>query len=325
MVVARRDSSSTAAIVHSLTTREQSGRPAGATLEDFGEAASATFHFDGFVEGVPYPSLSAAQQDVFKADFFKEVASLRAWCRRESWSPSPPAELQIFVSDEYRISRSLVPASLNRRGRIEFPAWKAIAGEAVIAHELTHVYFPNGNRFLAEGLAVYMQAKIGGNPAFPNFGKPLHEMTRALLAAMVGQFAAEDLASLAKLRLTDLDKIATPSPLRLRIGRELYDNNPVGQAHIYPLVGSFVQFLMDTYGTDRFRALFTMTPLVPFERDAGSPDRWIAVYRHSLGDLEAQWKSLIATYPAPSSACIGGGTAERDAAGRRSATAVGQR
>jgi hypothetical protein len=33
---------------------------------------------------------------------------------------------------------------------MEFPAWRVMAGEAAIMHELVHVYFPNGNRLLAE-------------------------------------------------------------------------------------------------------------------------------------------------------------------------------
>jgi hypothetical protein len=99
--------------------------------------------------------------------------------------------------------------------------------------------------------------------------------------------------SLEKLHLADLDKIATPSPLRLRIGRDLYDNNPAGQARIYPLVGSFVQFLIETYGVDKYRGMFSQTPLVPFEREPGSPDRWRKAYGLSLADLAARWMALI--------------------------------
>jgi hypothetical protein len=259
---------------------------------------SATFHFDGFVEGVPYPSLSPAQQDSFKADFFREVASIKTWSLREHWLPPPPTDLQIFVSDEYKIPMSLVPASLGRRGRMEFPAWKTIAGEAAITHELVHVFFPNGNRLLAEGLAIYLQDKIGGNPAFPNLGRPMHQVARELLREMVPEFASGNSDSLEKIHLSDLDKIATPSPLRLRVGRVLYENTPVGQAHLYPLAGSFVQFLIEAHGTDKFRALFVRTPLVPFERNAGSPDRWPDVYGFSLADLELQWKSMITSGPA---------------------------
>jgi hypothetical protein len=322
MVTGGHDSSTSANRLRSIAAPAQSGSHSAVIARDF-EDPTATFYFDGQVEGVAYPSLSPAQQDNFKADFFREAASLRTWSCRESWSPSPPTELQIFVSDDYKISKSLVPAALDRRGRMEFPAWKAIAGEAAIVHELVHVYFPNGNRLLAEGLAVYLQAEIGGNPVFPNFGKPLHEMARELLIEMIAEFTGENSIGLEKLHLADLDKIATPSPLRLRVGRDLYDNNPVGQAHIYPLAGSFVQFIIDSHGTDKFHAVFMLTPLVPFERDAGSPDRWIEIYGLSLADLEAQWKSSIVSH-APSSACPGAAVEERKAA-RSIATAVGQR
>jgi hypothetical protein len=203
------------------------------------------------------------------------------------------ANLQIFVSDEYKISRSLVPAAVDRRGRMEFPAWKVIAGEAAILHELVHVYFPNGNRLLAEGLAIFLQATIGGNPTFPNFGRPLHETVRELARDMVPEFMPGKPESLEKIRLADLDKIATPSPLRLRVGRNLYENTPFGQARIYPIAGSFVQFLIETYGTDRFYALFLRTPLLPFRRGAGATDRWKDVYGLSLTDLELRWRSTI--------------------------------
>jgi hypothetical protein len=253
-----------------------------------------TFNFDGKAGGVAFPSLSPAQQDDFKADFFSEVASLKKWSVRQNWLPSPPTNFQVFVSDEYKISKSLVPAAIGQRGRMEFPAWKVVAGEAAIAHELVHVYFPNGNRLLAEGLAVYLQAEIGGNPAFPNFGKPLLEMVRELLRKMVPEFTCGDPTSLAKFRISDLDKIATPSPLRLRVGLNLYQADDFGQAHIYPIAGSFVQFIIEAYGMDRFRTLFMRTPLKPFERHPGSPDRWTEVYGATLNELELKWKLKVA-------------------------------
>jgi hypothetical protein len=259
----------------------------------FGDAASAIFHLDGYVEGITYPSLSPAQQDSFKADFFRELASLQKWCRQESWPPSPPADLQIFVSDEYKIAKSLVPAALGQRGRMELPAWKAIAGEAAIMHELVHIYFPNGNRFLAEGLAIYLQDKIGGNPTFPNFGRPLHQVARELLQAMLPGLSSGRPESLDKIHLTHLDKIATPSPLRLRVGRDLYENTPTGQAHLYPIAGSFAQFLIEARGVQMFRKLYEQTPLIPMERNPGSPDRWVDAYGVSLAELELEWKSII--------------------------------
>jgi hypothetical protein len=54
-----------------------------------------------------------------------------------------------------------------------------------------------------------------------------------------------------------------------------------------------VQFLMETEGTDGCRRLFEQTPLKPFERDAGAPDRWMDVYGASLGALEQKWKAKL--------------------------------
>jgi hypothetical protein len=290
-VSTRRKSLSSVSAVHRLSDVPTIGRDVQA-VDDLIHAM-VTFHFDGQVDGRPYASLSPAQQDTFKADFWREAAILKQWSRREKWLPATSVNLEIFVSDEYKISRSLVPAAIGLTGRMEFPAWKAIAGEAAILHELVHVYFPNGNRLLAEGLAIFLQATIGGNPAFPNFGRPLHEMVRELAREIVPEYVLGKPESLEKIRLADLDRIATPSPLRLRIGRYLYEDTPVGQAHIYPIAGSFVQFLVETHGMKKFRALFARTPLVPFGRDAGSHDRWIDIYGLSLTDLEQQWRSIM--------------------------------
>jgi len=104
---------------------------------------------------------------------------------------------------------------------MEFPSWRVASRKAAIAHELVHVFFPSGNRFLAEGLAVYLQAEIGGNPAFPNFGRPLHELARKLLREMIPSFSPGHPDSLAQLHLADLDAIATPSPLELKVSQEV--------------------------------------------------------------------------------------------------------
>jgi hypothetical protein len=259
------------------------------------------FHFGGG-GGIARASVSSAQQRKFKADFCRELASLEAWSVWQHWLPSCPVDLQVFVSDEYRISRSLIPAWYGHRGRMEFPAWRVIAGEAAIMHELVHFYFPNGNRLLAEGLAVYLQAKIGGNPAFPNFGTPLDEAVREHLSEMVPEFTYGDLKSLAPIHLAGLDAIATPNPLTLSVGQSDYAEDPHEQARIYPIAGSFIQFLVDAYGMDKFRALFMRTPLTPLQCEAGSPERWIEVYGLSLTELEERWRSLILSR-APRPAC----------------------
>jgi hypothetical protein len=246
----------------------------------------------GRVHGVDYRSLSARQEDDLAADVAHNVARLKAWCAQHHWLPAtPPDDLKIFVSDEFKNPKSLLPAAVGQRGRIELPAWKVVAGEAPVMHELVHVYLPNGNRFLAEALAIHLQDALGSNPAFPNFGRPLDAVARDLVVKMVPEFPD----GLDKIRLTDLDRIATPSALRLRVGLALYQDDPTGQAHIYSLVGSFARFLIETHGVARFRTLYDLTPLKPLDREAGAAERWRVAYGVPLGDIEAEWKANLRT------------------------------
>lgn len=237
--------------------------------------------------------LAANRQDDFKAQFVRELTHLERWVADRDWPIAAPP-LNVIVSGQFRISKSLVPAWSGDPGLMQFPSWRVAAGKAAIAHELVHVFLPNGNRLLAEGLAVYLQASIGGNPAFPNFGRPLHDLVRELVSRMVPAFRQSDPASLEAVRLADLDAIATPAPLTLNVDGDLYGEEPRGQAHIYPLAGSFVQHLIETRGLESFRKLYARTPLVALHQDAGAPDRWAESYGCPLATLESEWRSMIA-------------------------------
>jgi hypothetical protein len=254
--------------------------------------ATITLNCWGRVHGVDYRSLSARQEQDLTTDVTHNLGRLKDWCAEHRWLPvDPPDDLKIFVSDEFKNPKSLLPAAVGQRGRIELPAWKVVAGEAPVLHELVHVYLPNGNRFLAEALAIHLQDALGSSSAFPNFGRPLHAVARDLVAKMVPEFPD----GLDKIRLADLDRIATPSALRLRVGLALYQDDPAGQAHIYSLVGSFARFLIETRGVSRFHELYEMTPLKPLDREAGAPERWRDVYGASLGEIEAEWKTNLRT------------------------------
>lgn len=244
-------------------------------------------------------SVSRARQKVFRTEFIDGLGRLQAWCHQNGWVPTCHRKLEIQVSDELKISKSLVPAWFGRQGYLEFPAWRVKAGEAAIVHELAHVYFPNANRLLAEGLAIALQATLGRSPAFPNFGRPLHDFARRRLADMVADFRPGEPASLAAVRIEELDRIATPSPLVLQVGARVYGEDAFGQTHLYAIAGSFVQFLIEQYGLDSLGALFARTPLVPFEQNAGSPERWLEVYGLPLYALERQWRAVMASRASP--------------------------
>ena len=238
-------------------------------------------------------ALTEAQRIEFEDDVCREIILLQEWAADLDWIEFPIPELKIILSDRYSISKSLVPAWSDRAGYMEFPTWRVAARKAAILHELVHVFFPNGNRFLAEGLAVHLQDSIGGNPAFPNFGKPLHRNVRELLLEKTPPTSSEDPLGLGQIHLAELDLIPTPNPLTLRVGAELYGEDQRGQAFVYPIAGSFVQFLLETLGVERFRSLYAQTPLLPLVLNAGSPDRWSDVYCMTFADLENEWKSMI--------------------------------
>jgi hypothetical protein len=250
---------------------------------------SVTFDFERGSEG-DQSELTAAQQIEFKSDFHQDLDRLEKWSTQNRWPPLATPALQVSISHKYRISKSLVPAWYGRAGHMQFPAWRVAARKAAIAHELVHVFWPNGNRFLAEGLAIYLQAVVGGNPAFPNFGKPLHELAYERMQE-VGD--ADCAKRFDQIHLSELDAIATPGPLVLRVGKSFYGEDARGQAHIYPLAGSFVQFLIESGGLKEFRALYAQTPLVPKVLNGGARDRWLEIYGLALADLEERWKSLV--------------------------------
>jgi hypothetical protein len=254
-------------------------------------------------------SLTEAHQTKFKVDFFDDLERLLAWAFEQGWQPLPVSELHVTVSQRFRISRALNPAWSGLHGHMEFPSWRVAERRAAIAHELTHVFFPNANRFLAEGLAVYVQAEIGGNPAFPNFGQPLHDTARQRVREMLPRIADDAFDCLGLIQLSALDKIATPNPLVLQVGDTFHGENPSGQANIYAVTGSFTRFLAETFGLDKLKSIYGRTPLVPLMQDAGSADRWIGSYGISLADLEQNWKRTV----------IAGGTA-RDGSNAASET-----
>ena len=122
-----------------------------------------------------------------------------------------------------------------------------------LLHEIVHIYAPSNNRFLAEGLAVYLHTKLGGNPSFPNFG--------------------EDLRRSAVRSLTEVKSL---EPLNLvRMPRPL--SSVMDEKIAYVLAGSFVGFLIERYGLPLFRGLY-------------ETENYQQIYGKSLDVLENEWR-----------------------------------
>jgi hypothetical protein len=244
--------------------------------------------FDFFVDSI-VPTKPQNVRQAFIDIFCSQVPKIEAWATKHSWQlPQSVPRMKILIGEHYQLERSLVPAWEGDRGRIEIPARRAIPHRsdglirADIAHEIFHVYFPNGNRMLAEGIAVYVQDEVMKNPAYPNFGVPVHDrvfcdLYMPGLLQMIG--------------LSKLDAITTPiSPMvSLPSGYSTEDQ----QQAAYLISGSFVRYLIETYTMDKFRELYSTTPFQVGRHVNRTRDNWTDVYMHSLDVLEVQWKAMI--------------------------------
>src|SRR5262249_24244559 len=146
--------------------------------------------------------------------------------------------------------------------RIEFPVNRTIPpheGEpiqATVAHEIIHVYFPNANRMLAEGIAINVQDETMRNRAYPKFGIPVHE---SLFCYPKKDNSFPSIQSLLPtIHLPDLDSIGTPKALTVDLTDEFFDEDRMNLAYL--VSGSFVRYLIETYTMDQFQRLYRTTP-----------------------------------------------------------------
>jgi hypothetical protein len=193
------------------------------------------------------------------------VAQAETYCRyavrerqqvEEYWGPTWMALIRIHVSSEYRISRALVPAYQGNRGFLEMPSRRFQDNTGALLHEIVHIYAPHANRFLAEGLAVYLHTRLAGNPAFPNFGEDLKRLaSRDLPGAEV---------------MSALNAVRTPRPL----------GTVLDEKTSYVLAGSFVGFLIERCGLALFRSLY-------------ETERYETAYGKPFASLEREWRSSL--------------------------------
>ena len=209
--------------------------------------------------------ITATERERLARELHTGIEKVCGW-----WGATFAGPLTVDVTETVATSMALIPAWRGKADYIVFPAAGVRSGRIPSVHELVHVFAPNANRFLAEGLAVYGHAELGGPPAFPNFGKNIGR-------------AAASFASHAD--IVALERLAAPSMLHLPGKLERQPS--------YLAAGSFVAFLMRRNGLDTFRRLYATTPFVPGRRNAGEPGRWQEVYGASLDELAAAWRSQL--------------------------------
>lgn len=204
----------------------------------------------------------------FEKTLRSAIAKVCAW-----WGPTFDGPYRVRIEDNNGPSMAMIPAWRGHHGNMLFRSEKTRERKSPVLHEVVHIFAPNANRFVAEGLAVYAHERLGGQPAYPNFGRDLHKAAKPYA----------DWADLPK-----LDAIVVPKGL-------LTPDRPQ-QLKAYTVAGSFVRFLIETRGMEKFRALYALTPMVPRERIPSDPDRWQAIYGAPLSALAAEWRAFVATH-----------------------------
>lgn len=174
--------------------------------------------------------------------------------------------ISIRVGERYDVptayhSRSTIVVGANRiRGDAGgVGRWRALG--PAIAHEITHLVAgqsrgaPGG--FLDEGLAVFVQEKfkLPGDRSFPNMGRDVHEETVRW---------SRQYDRLVPLAETHQARWLAGGP------RDL----------IYLQAGSFVRFLVETQGLEKFMSLY-------------EGQGYVAVYGRELGALEKEWLEFL--------------------------------
>jgi hypothetical protein len=172
------------------------------------------------------------------------------------WGATWKEPIRIHVDRSYRISKALLPTNRGNRGFMEMPLRTVQNNNGALLHEIVHIYAPNDNRFLAEGLAVYLHQKLAGNPAFPDFGKSLDAEARARLREINS--------------LDRLNDVRTPKPL----------SSVLSEESAYVLAGSFVGFLIEKFGLAEFRKFY----------ETGTYE---TTYGKSLAELEKEWRFAL--------------------------------
>jgi len=173
------------------------------------------------------------------------------------WGPTWTDVIRIRVDAKYQLSRALVPGHFGNRGFMEMPLRRVTRNNGALLHEIVHIYAPHENRFLAEGFAVYLQAKLGGNTSLPNEGELLAKLARRHLPKPE--------------IMEQLNAVKTPVPL----GKGIMDDMTA-----YILAGSFVAFLIEKHDLAKFRVLY----------DGGSYE---AAYGKPFAALEREWRGEL--------------------------------
>jgi hypothetical protein len=256
----------------------------------------------------------ASDHEWFKDEFCRSVKALETWLARqrllpagqglEAQFPLPTPGNGLFGRPGYDFivsevanlpvsAKSLEHAYRGHRGVMEFRDVEIHNRTSGILHELVHVYLPNGNRLLAEGLAVYLQSLLSNVPSLPNNNVDLYVAASAnnpttghapacRVGIGIGPGTCNDNRNdnTAPLPTGNRDRIMVPDPL--------------GGQDDYIAAGAFVRYLIEMEGMAKFRQIYERTPLiVGATNQTYDIGRWMEAYGKDLGTIVREWRTFL--------------------------------
>jgi hypothetical protein len=207
-------------------------------------------------DGVPCEGIIVVSAELShkEAEEYCKYATRERQKVEKFWGPTWRDPIRIQVSSQYAAANTLVQNG-GKPGRIDMPLDRVRDRTGALLHEITHNYAFSENRFLYEGLGVYLQAELGEIRSFPTRGRPL-DVAAAEVARTVGS-------------LEELNAVRFPRPLA----------SVMPDVPAYLLAGSFVKYLIDRKGgLEKFRVLYA------------SGD-YQATYGVSFNALERDWRA----------------------------------
>jgi hypothetical protein len=234
-----------------------------------------------------------AQAKKFKTEFLSRKKALEDYLTSTRFAPVFTGKIDVEVfSKGPQFSESLLFAWDGRRGHMYFPAERLEEGRAAITHELTHVNAPNEVRFLGEGFPTYLEEKMGNIKAYPL----LNDHIECGIANYEDNFKKP----VQRVDLVRFDGVPTKRGVFLGddIGLEpAFPKSKNGvdrrRAFSYLVSASFVKFLVESQGLDRFKALYDLTPLTPHKAAKADPARYQQSLGKPLSELQSNWLTWL--------------------------------
>jgi hypothetical protein len=202
----------------------------------------------------------SAMADQFMKDVINANTKVGDFMERTGIADRYPCNIQVYLYDfTPPVATSMDFAWNGALGIVKYPVRRINEGKSVYAHELAHIHSPNNVRYLAEGLAVFLEEIVGNINGMPTFGKTLEFRLRTYLATYPMLSLALDLAKFDQLDVGSTNSGDNMARAEFGLANAIPDNIDRAFA-TYTVSASFVKFLIQTYGIIKFKGLYDLTP-----------------------------------------------------------------